>query len=124
MRSDEVVLDEVLALAWDAMAISDPDGLVLLANPDYHALHGYGPGEVIGRSFAVIFPEGERAAAKAGYRAAFQVPAVATDGEAVVRLTDGGERVVESRYSFLMRGERRTAMPLQGVAWPQRRPAG
>ncbi len=109
-----MVLDEALALAWaaagDAMAISDPDGVVLLANPAYHALYGYGPDQVIDRSFAVIFPEGERAAAEAAYRAVFHGPAEVTDVEAVVRRVDGGERAVEARYSFLMRGKRRTAM--------------
>ena len=92
------------------MAISDADGIVLLANPAYHALYGYGPDEVIGRSFAVIFPEDERPAAAAAYRAVFQGPASPANVEAVVRRADGQERVVESRYSFLVRGERRTAM--------------
>jgi len=43
------------------MALSDPAGVVLDANPAYGRLYGYAPEAVIGRSFAVIFPEAMRA---------------------------------------------------------------
>ena len=83
MADDEVAMDAGLLGAWDtvgdatmreairtlwassgdAMAVSDPDGLVLLTNPAYHELYGYAPGEVIGRSFAGDLP---RVRARAG----------------------------------------------------------
>src|SRR6476661_8810218 len=44
----------------DAMALSDPEGIVIAANPGYYRLYGYTPEEVIGHSYAVIFPEKER----------------------------------------------------------------
>lgn len=42
--------------ATDVMAVSDPDGRVLEANPVYHPPHGHTRDEVPGQSFAVIFP--------------------------------------------------------------------
>jgi len=58
--------------AADAMAVSDPDGIVLAANPAYHNLYGYAPDAVLGNSFAIIFPEDQRAAAVASYKELFQ----------------------------------------------------
>lgn len=100
----------VWVAAADAMALSDPEGIVLLANPAYYELYGYTPQEVLGRSFALIFPEGEREQARAQYRAVFQGPAAGPPFESVVRRGDGSERVVESRYTFLVRDGRREAM--------------
>ena len=96
--------------AADAMAISDPGGIVLLANPAYHRLYGYAPEEVVGRSFAVIFPEEGRATAEAQYRAIFAADTPTPTYESVVRRADGDERVVEARYTFLEVGGRRAAM--------------
>ncbi|HEY8597616.1 MAG TPA: ATP-binding protein [Thermomicrobiales bacterium] len=130
MGDDDVATNEGLLVAWDtigdaamreairafwsssgdAMAVSDADGLVLLANPAYYQLYGYSPGDVVGQSFAVIFPESERAAAVERYRAVFRGPASTAAFEAVVRRADGSERVVDSRYTFLLRGDRRIAM--------------
>jgi PAS domain S-box-containing protein len=111
---DGVAIGEALRAAWeaagDAMAITDPCGIVLLANPAYYALYGYGPDEVLGRSFAVIFPEAARAAAEAQYRAVFAGPGAPPGFEATVRRADGAERVVDARYTFLQAGGRRTAM--------------
>ena len=87
--------------ASDAMALSDPEGVVLDANPAYFALYGYEPGEVLGRSFAVIFPEEVRAWAEAEYRATFARAEVAPAVESTVRRKDGSERQVEVRYTFL-----------------------
>lgn len=96
--------------AADAMALSDAEGRVIAANPAYYELYGYRPDEILGRSFAIIFPPEERAQAEAQYRAVFaaadQVPAF----EATVRRADGTPRIVEARYAFIMRGGRRTAM--------------
>jgi PAS domain S-box-containing protein len=96
--------------AADAMAISDPEGIVLLANPAYYRLYGYTPEEVIGRSFAVIFPEPQRAGAEAQYRAVFAAEVLAPAYESVARRADGSERVVEARYTFLEEEGRRVAM--------------
>jgi PAS domain S-box-containing protein len=102
------------AAAWeaasDAMALSNPEGLVLLANPAYHRLYGYPPEAVLGCSFAVIFPEEERAAAEAQYRAIFRGPGDPPGFEAAVRRADGTERMVDARYTFLYEGGRRVAM--------------
>jgi PAS domain S-box-containing protein len=104
----------VLGAAWeatsDAMALSDPDGIVLRANPAYYALYGLAPEAVIGRSFAVIFSEEARAAAEAQYRAVFAAAAVLPAYEVAVRRGDGTERVVEARHTFLEEGGRRVAM--------------
>ena len=96
--------------ASDAMAISDPDGIVLLANPAYSALYGYPNEAVVGRSFAVIFPQEQRSQAEARYRAVFHSDAEPPGFEAVVRRADGAERTVDARYTFLMRDGRRAAM--------------
>jgi PAS domain S-box-containing protein len=55
----------VWAAATDAIALSDAKGRVPAANPAYHRLYGYTPAEVLGQSFAVIFPPAERASAEA-----------------------------------------------------------
>ena len=103
-----------IAAVWkaasDAMAISDPDGIVLLANPAYYALYGLTPEAVVGRSFAVIFPEEARAEAEAQYRAVFAAAEIAPAYESVVRRGNGVRRVVEARYTFLEEGGRRVAM--------------
>jgi len=44
----------------DAMALSDSEGIVIAANPAYYRLYGYTPEEVVGHSYAIIFPEKER----------------------------------------------------------------
>ncbi len=58
---DEVALRVVWKAATDALAVSDRDGTVLAANPAYYELYGYTADEALGQSFAVIFPESERA---------------------------------------------------------------
>jgi PAS domain S-box-containing protein len=83
---------------------------MLEANPAYYALYGYTPEEVLGKSFAVIFPEDQRAAAEAQYRDVFQGTVAAPSYTAVVRRRDGSERIVEARTGFLEVGGRRAAM--------------
>src|SRR6476661_4257830 len=60
--------------ASDAMVLSDPAGVVRDANPAYYRLSGYGPEAVLGRSFAIIFPEAVRARAEEQYRNTFARP--------------------------------------------------
>ena len=89
LRTSDEGFEALWAIAADAMALSDPDGTVLLANPAYNQLYGLTPGEVLGHSFAVIFPESARAAAQAQYRAVFADPQVVPAYEATIRRGDG-----------------------------------
>jgi PAS domain S-box-containing protein len=96
--------------ATEAVAVSDSHGLVLAANPAYCVLYGYNLDEVLGRTFALIFPEPERARAEAQYRDVFHGPANQPPFESVVRRRDGTERIVESRIAFVEESGRRVAM--------------
>ena len=66
------------------MALSDPDGTVLMVNPAYCALYGYPREEMIGHSFAIIFPPEHRDAAIEQYRLIF----AASGGNAATLRTD------------------------------------
>src|SRR5215207_6549517 len=92
------------------MAISDPNGVVLAANPAYYQLYGYAPEEVLGASFALIFPREQRDWAEAQYQAVFRSEHPPPVMRSVVTNRNGREHVVESRVSFLERDDRRTAM--------------
>ncbi len=100
--------------AWEAapeaVALSDPEGLVLAANPAYAELYGYPLDEVVGHSFALIFPPEQRAWALAGYRATFAGPARPEPVVATVQRADGTPRVVEARVGFVERAGTRLAM--------------
>lgn len=96
--------------AGDAMALSDPAGVVLDVNPAYCALYGLAPGDVVGRSFTVIFPEEHRTWAEEEYRRVFADRSIPPMVESVIQRADGSERLVEVRYTFLSEGEQRTAM--------------
>ena len=114
LGSDEPAGDTWLRQIWehtsDAMALSDPQGILLAANPAYYRLYGYAHEEVVGRSFALIFPSEQRAWAEAQYREIFRSDQPPPVVQSVVRRRDGQERVVESRVSFLEQDGRRTAM--------------
>ena len=103
-----------LRAAWDAasdaIALSDPRGIVLAANPAYYALYGYGPEEIVGKSFSIIFPPEQRAQAEVAYRQVFQSDSHPPAYEAVVRRRDGSQRTVEARVSFLEEDGTRVAM--------------
>ena len=64
--------DVWLRAAWeaasDAIALSDPRGIVLAANPAYFTLYGYSPHEVVGQLFSIIFPPDDRAEAEVDSR--------------------------------------------------------
>lgn len=96
--------------AADAMALSDAAGRVIAANPAYYELYGYRPDEILGQSFAIIFPPAERVQAEAQYHAVFTGADQAPAFEATVRRADGTTRIVEARYAFTMHAGRRTAM--------------
>ena len=106
--------DQWLRQLWEhaaeAMALSDAAGVVLAANPAYYRLYGYGPEEVLGKSFALIFPADQRAWAEGQYQEVFQSEQPPPVTQSVIRSKSGVERVVESRVSFVEEHGRRTAM--------------
>ena len=113
LRASEARFRAVWEATDDALVLSDPDGVVLDANPAYYRLYGLTPAEVLGRSFAVIFPAAQRAWAEAEYRRYFasaDPPAGAESVESTVRGGDDVERIVEARYTFIVEGGVRTAM--------------
>ncbi|MGE3270393.1 MAG: PAS domain S-box protein [Chloroflexota bacterium] len=110
LRESEERLRAVWESASDAMALSDPHGTVLAANPAYYRLLGYEPEQVIGQNFALIFPEDQRAEAAEQYRAVFAADARVPSFEAVIRRADGSDVPVEARYDFVVQDGRRTGM--------------
>jgi PAS domain S-box-containing protein len=109
-RESEERFRAVWEATSEALALSDPGGIVLAVNPAYCALYGRAPEEVVGREFAVIFPEEERAGAMEQYRAVFADPNPPQSYETRVQRPDGSERVVEARADFLERDGQRVAM--------------
>ncbi|HUS16585.1 MAG TPA: ATP-binding protein [Chloroflexia bacterium] len=97
-------------LAADAMALSDPSGVVLAANPAYYELYGLRPEAVVGRDFAQIFAPERQEAARKDYANTFQKPDIDPVVTRVVRRSDGTQRTVEVRYTFLTENGRRSAM--------------
>ena len=79
-------------------------------NPAYCALYSVNPKQVVGHSFAVIFPEEERAAAVEQYHAVYTDPVSPPSYEARVRRPDGRERFVEARADFILHDGERVAM--------------
>ncbi|NTU80228.1 MAG: PAS domain S-box protein [Chloroflexales bacterium] len=110
--AEDPLFREVWETSPDAMALSDAAGVVLLANPAYFRLYAYSPQEVIGRDFAIIFPQEQREAARQAYRAIFEAARPVEGVEAVVVCGDGTLRTVESRATFIERGERRYMLSL------------
>jgi PAS domain S-box-containing protein len=87
--------------AADAMALSNADGIVVATNPAYYDLYGYTPEQVLGQSFAIIFPADQRSQAVAQYIALFQQGTGIAGYESTIRTADGSERIVESRATFI-----------------------
>lgn len=109
-RESQAQYDRVWELAADAMALSDEQGIVLAANPAYYQLYGYTPQEVIGQSFAIIFPQEQRASAVEQYKKTFTDPQIAPSMESFISRKDGSTRVVEARYTFITHNGKRTSM--------------
>jgi PAS domain S-box-containing protein len=109
-RESEERFRAVWEATSEALALSDPEGIVLAVNPAYCALYGRAPEEVVGHTFAVIFPEAERAGAMEQYRAVFADPNPPHSYETRVQRADGTERVVEARADFLVQDGARVAM--------------
>ena len=73
---------------------------VVAVNPAYCALYGLTPEQVVGQSFAIIFPEEARAAAVEQYHAVFADPDPPPSYESRVQHADGSERFVEAPRGF------------------------
>ncbi len=115
LRSGELSITEarfraVWEAAQDAMAISDCDGIVRMANPAYYRLHQRAPEEILQQNFAVIFPPEGRESAMAHYAAYFASDDIADHTEATIVRADGSAIEVESAVSFLTEGGERVAM--------------
>jgi len=110
LLANEERLRQVWEATSDAMVLSDANGIVLSANPAYCSLYGYTPEQIIGRSFAIIFPEVDQAQALEQYKAVFNGENIPPAFEAVVQHADRTEHIVESKISFLTNAGQRTAM--------------
>lgn len=114
MQSDSAVEESWLHQIWehasDAMALSDASGVVLAANPAYYRLYGYEPQDVLGKSFALIFPAEQRDWAVTQYRETFEGDQPPPVVRSTVRSKDGIEHIVDARTSFLEQDGRRKAM--------------
>lgn len=100
----------ILQYASDAIAVSDPNGIVTEANQAYYDLYKLTPDQVIGRPFSIIFPPERRAEADAGYLRTFTSPQHADRIESLVMRGDGSIRTVEAAYTFVQENGVRTAM--------------
>ncbi len=110
LRESETRFRQVWETTTDALVLSDAAGIVLAANPAYVQIYGYTLEQLIGQSFAIIFPETTRALAVAHYKKHFVSDEIPSAFESVIRRADGETRTVESRVSFLTEAGQRTAM--------------
>ncbi|MEO5887672.1 MAG: PAS domain S-box protein, partial [Anaerolineales bacterium] len=110
LRASEERLSQVWEATSDAMGLSDPEGIMLAANPAYLELYGYTREQVIGRSFSVIFPEGSREQAVEQYKKVFASAIIAPGFESAIQRSDGAGRFVEANATFLTTNGARTAM--------------
>jgi PAS domain S-box-containing protein len=101
LRLSEQGFHAVWDAAADAMALSAADGTVLAANPAYYQLYGYSPEQVLGQSFALIFPAEQRASFTAEYMALFERGTDVPVFETRIQTADGSERIVETRATFI-----------------------
>jgi PAS domain S-box-containing protein len=110
LRDSEERFRAVWEATSEAMALSDPAGVVIAVNPAYCALYGLIPEQAVGQSFAIIFPEESRATAVEQYHAVFADPNSPPSYESRVQHADGSERFVEAHADFLVRDGERVAM--------------
>jgi PAS domain S-box-containing protein len=103
-----------LRLVWesapDAMALSDADGVVLMVNRAYCELYSFARDEVVGQTFAVIFPPELREWAVEQYRAVFASASPLPSFETWIQRKDGTERFVQSRAEVIVEDGRPRAM--------------
>ncbi len=110
LRTNAAQLRAIWEAASDAMVLSDADGVVLEANQAYYDLYGFTPEQVIGQSFAIIFPPEHRAGAVVQYREIIQARTVLPTYEASIQRANGDERVVEARATFVTTGDGQVRM--------------
>ncbi|MBL8103519.1 MAG: PAS domain S-box protein, partial [Anaerolineales bacterium] len=110
MHESEMLFRQVWESTSDAMVISDAQGIVLAANPAYYKLYGYSPQQLIGESFAIIFPKDAQDAAIEQYKEIFSTAQEGLEFESAAQRADGMIRNVESRISFLTSDGKRTTM--------------
>ncbi|MBD3309004.1 PAS domain S-box protein, partial [candidate division KSB3 bacterium] len=101
LRQSEERFRAVWEITADALVLSDSEGTVLTANSAYLQLYGYTEEEVVGKNFAVIFPEDQRQMAREQYRTVFAAPDIPPAFDAKIQRSDGAIRSVESRIGFL-----------------------
>ncbi len=109
LRENEERFRQVWETTSDAMALSDPDGILVAANPAYFDLFGYTPEQALGVSFAIMFAEENRAEAVEQYKIVFAGDVIPPAYEVAIRRADGTERLIETRMTFLSTAGRRTA---------------
>ncbi len=111
LQESEERLRTVWEIAADAIMLSDPEGIVIAANPAHCQLFGYSAEEVIGQSFAIIFPSEKRSRVVERYKAIFSGQTVPPPIFEIRICQEGGpERVVETRIGFITKEGQRTAM--------------
>jgi len=118
--STQALLDEItgsaawLRLVWgsapDSMALSDADGIVLMVNRAYCELYGFERDEVVGQTFALIFPPELRDWAIEGDRAVFAGAGPTSSYETWIRRKDSSERFVQSRAEVIVEHGRPRAL--------------
>jgi PAS domain S-box-containing protein len=96
--------------ATDAMALSDSEGIIIDANSAYLKLYGYSREEVVGKNFSIIFPKKFQKWANEQYQKTFNAKKNSSVVEAEIVSKDGTKHIVESRYSFIVKNQRRVAM--------------
>ncbi|MCA9980624.1 MAG: PAS domain S-box protein, partial [Anaerolineales bacterium] len=85
----------------DALVLSDAHGRVIDANQAYFDLYGYTREEIVDRDFAIIFPEEQRAVARAQYQQTFRAPHPPQALESMIELATGEQRFVETTIAFI-----------------------
>ncbi len=110
LRASEARHRMVWETATDAMVLTDPEGIVVTANPSYCRLYGYTMEEIVGHPFTIVVP-GREAEMLALYTQAFADDApVCQRFEEHVTRSDGQELIIESHTDFVMQQGRRVLM--------------
>jgi PAS domain S-box-containing protein len=110
MGSEIAVFHAVWDSVADAMALSDPQGILLSVNQAYLDFFDVTREEVIGREFTMVFAEDFREEARARYKSLFDGPKTFSTSEGTIKRRDGSVREIESRISFLIENGEHTAM--------------
>ena len=92
LRESEARFRGVWENTRDAMALTNPEGIVLAINPAHTDLYGFSSDALVGRHFFIIYPEAERAAIAATNRALFADPGLPPTFESTIQREDGSVR--------------------------------